>query len=965
MKLSAIILLLTAIALAPLYGGEQITLFGNIQKTDFRRLSLSPNEFTREMLSQPLSGDALLRVCESIDNSEMVVFGASLPPVCFANLFDQPAVRNSLKELLRRDGMLYFSPLGYDEIGGLPKSMRQFFLENHLPLINHNHYKDLKNAAGKETVMKGVPSPGCAWELKTADGKYPEFLAVRHLNNVADIKLTPLIVSEPGGFPLAAYAEGVLDGHGLIFYNDCYNVPKAESHPLFDFLVAKVYGERRILSKREIARAKLGSGADNGPAASPVIPDAAKVIDLSHPAAVALRNQDGQETARATVKLENKILTVDFEIPGTPIKNTVTARDDQVWTDDFCEVSIASGDDPRPDRYQFIANASGVLYDGKNDAAAWQSGATATALKRPDGWSVRFAIPLAELNIDLGVRPWFRLNLGYASGKALSAWQPTAEFANPAAMGFASLVPVANLNVLATGKTAQSGGAANGGLMIWSPKPMTKIYTDTFAKPGTAETGAFKLVAARNEREDITFAVTNTSEETLYFRLEPQLELAAGVGFRKLIPAIYESIPWRTMAGDVINEPMLVNNGVLNLAPLETRLLTVTVKSDLPAGQYHWKLAFVPVNAEVPGRTLDFAIELLRYRFPDRLGLFVYTFGPYITELAKGQKRQYYEMLRDYHVEVIQTNEGPFRAIRPDGSISDDPADYRNDEALLTELGLQWVYGYGVWARFKREMENRKQPCNLDDPAVQEKFRRWLTNWAKTLHADGVDFNRFMVPVRDEPRAEETAEFVKAAKFMKQSVPEFRLVNTIATWTPLTDAQAISGAVDVTIDYEPRLASRASAAEELAFLQKSGKPFYSYLCAFDGNAGAYLDYFRHRGIRAFLSGTDGFALWSTNSWRGNPWDNTEDVKKNGAWLVMNGSDGPTPTRRFEMFREGAEDLFILREAARSNDPELRKLTSPECLQALLDGNRGDREEAMLAWREAILRGLDRTHGTEN
>ena len=131
----------------------------------------------------------------------------------------------------------------------------------------------------------------------------------------------------------------------------------------------------------------------------------------------------------------------------------------------------------------------------------------------------------------------------------------------------------------------------------------------------------------------------------------------------------------------------------------------------------------------------------------------------------------------------------------------------------------------------------------------------------------------------------------------------------------------------------------------------------TYLCSTAGNTAPYLDYFRFRGLRAFLHGTDHFALWACNSWRQNPWNSSEDKDKHGAFLFLNGTEGPVPTVRAEWFREATEDLYLLKQAAQSPDPKVRALADHDLLKKLMDANDSQQPENVHAWRISITRAL--------
>ncbi len=496
---------------------------------------------------------------------------------------------------------------------------------------------------------------------------------------------------------------------------------------------------------------------------------------------------------------------------------------------------------------------------------------------------------------------------------------------------------------------------------LWTPRPFQRIYSDTFPDSDTPPLPTLEIVAARNDSEAAQVLVTNFSEDNLYFRVEPQFLLADGATCFSELLSIREAIPWRATTGQVVLSPLsrLNQAGVLAVPPLETRMLWLEVKTLLPPGKYSWSCQLTPVNADVPKHDIKLNAEILDLTFPNPLPVGSYTFGPYGYSFAynKHQRRQYFQTCLDYHINFLQTVDGPLRALKEDGTISSDPADYQYEEKLLLELGANWVYGYGVVASFQNTLKRFGHDYDLSVPAVQEKFRAWISNWAKTLRSDDVPFSRFLVPLQDEPAAKDIDNLLIGAKIIHEVNPAFQTTVTIATWSTRADIEKLAPAIDVWIPWEPRLTMRAEGSDELVFYQQQGKPFMTYLCSTAGNMAPYLDYFRFRGIRAFLHGTDHFALWAFNSWRQNPWTSSEDKEKSGAFLFLNGTEGPVPTIRAEWFREAAEDLYLLTLAAKSSNPEAKALADPEHLRKLLDANDEQQPENVNAWRIAITRAL--------
>ncbi len=966
---------------AALRGDGQLTVLGSTGLQNWTSFPLQIRTFTAEQVQQPPE-QWLLRLCESIDNSNLVVIGDFFPAAAHQAVFSHPAVGKSLAAFWSRGGTLFWGLLSADIIISFPAVMSGFFKELDVPFPTINFYHD--PGKGKDIALHGIPAPGYDGPLLATANQQPMTLtAVRHFGRLPAKTFKPVAVArENQDWPLIVMADNIL-GKGRIICNYCYDLSRETNHPFYANLVTLAYGPLARHSAKQTIRQRLQqtAGPDNAapapaPAAATASPAAAApgmpkhLLDLRQPQTVSLRNwRDAKPAAKSTqvmVMLSDATLTCDFTCFDQDIDSlvaTTTQRDGMVWNDDSVEVNIASSASASADVIKIILNPKGVGYDAKNGAASWNGDWKAQTAVAPDHWTASLAIPFATLGFNPHDVGFFKINLcrSTAGGKELTSWSEAKnQFDDIAAMGYATVLAPAELaaKLAAAAKPARPPATA---IRLWTPRPFQHVYSDTFPDDSTPPLGTLEVVAARNDREAAQVLITNFSEDNLYFRVEPQFLLADGVTRFSELVTIREAIPWRATTGQVVLSPLARLNeaGVLAVPPLETRMLWFDVKTLLPPGKYAWTCRLVPVNADRPGHDISLTAEILDLTFPSPLPVGSYTFGPYGFSFAYNQnlRRQYFQTCLDYHIRFLQTVDGPHQALKPDGTISSAPADYRHEEKLLLELGANWVYGYGVAARFQNTLKKYGHDHDLGAPAVQEKFRTWISTWARTLRADGVPFSRFLVPLQDEPAAKDIDNLLVAAKIIHEVDPAFQTTVTIATWSTRADIEKLAPAIDVWIPWEPRLTMRAEGPEELAFYQQRNKPFMTYLCSTTGNMAPYLDYFRFRGIRAFLHGADYFALWACNSWRQNPWNSAEDKEKNGAFLFLNGTEGPVPTVRAEWFREAAEDLYLLTQAARSPDPKAKALADHEQLRKLLDANDRQQPENVNAWRLAITRAL--------
>jgi hypothetical protein len=496
------------------------------------------------------------------------------------------------------------------------------------------------------------------------------------------------------------------------------------------------------------------------------------------------------------------------------------------------------------------------------------------------------------------------------------------------------------------------------GLYIREEPVFTQLFADTPLPEGGAELKHIDLLLARGEVELAEIVFYNCTEENRLYRLEPKMNDPNGKMFNFL-----DVKPRRNEHGRIQNEIVTPtdSSGTVFVPSGETKSLLLAAKTNEKPGTYEWSFELVSVNFEEEPRKITVTAEVLDLAMEGEMPN-VYLFGPYAMTWAKGQVEKYQDFLADhYHVNYIATSGSIWKRVLKkgaDGSVvlSDDPADYLSGEKRLQELGRRWIYGYGLFEAVNARMKELGVPMDWRDPKLVSLIDQALARWVKTLKENGIDFSLAYEPIRDEPSTKNIDEFIIAANLVRKH--GMKVAVDIATWCTLDDVRKLAPHVDMWEPWEHRLTTRATGPEELAIYKASGKPIRPYLCSMSGNTDPYLDYHRFRGIKAFRLGGDGFCTWAANSWRGNDYrakENQLDGVRGqypGAFYLHHGDRQPVATMRLEALREGAEDLYWLRRAAKEG--KAKELIADETLAALIKAQ--DPAEVR-AWRNALLRAL--------
>lgn len=495
-----------------------------------------------------------------------------------------------------------------------------------------------------------------------------------------------------------------------------------------------------------------------------------------------------------------------------------------------------------------------------------------------------------------------------------------------------------------------------GGLYVREVPAFTRLYSDTPPPEGGKELSHIDMLLARGEKELAQIVFYNCTEMNMLYRLEPRRESGNGGVFTFL-----DVLPWRNEVGRVQLEIVtpLGPTGTVFVPSGETKTIFLSARTDLPAGKYGWSFELVPVNFEEKPRRISVTAEVLDValegKMPD-----VYLFGPYEHAWSSGCIEAYRRFLAEgYHVNYSMAGGRLWsRILTRDASgrfcVSKNPADYLAGEARLQEMGLDWIYGYGMLEDVKKRCRELGAEFSSSDANLLAAVDEGVGRWVKALKDAGIDFSRTYEPVKDEPNTAALDDFIAMAKILRRH--GMKVAVDIATWGTLDDLRRLAPHVDLWQPWECRLTSRPTAAEELAIYRASGKPIRPYLCSVSGNSASYLGYHRFRGIRAFLLGGDGFCTWAANSWRGNDYRargneaGRTGSQGQGSWYVHHGDGGPVATVRLEALREGAEDLYWLRRAAREG--KASRLRGEASLRAAMDG---ESPAAVKAWRDSLLR----------
>ena len=913
---------------------RQVTIFGNCGKLRFDKFPLQVNKFLL-LPGKKLSNPETLKICESIENSKLVFFPYHPEPFAAQALFGDPAISRSLAEFLKKGGLLFIGHASWDTLAKRPAAMGKFFHDLKIKLPNTQNYCNTAPGGKGEKAVDGTIVP--AYKSSFFNKAVPDdtFTSIRHFGSLNNTTFSPLVQSRDGKNLIVIQEKAA--GQGTVLVSYAYSLILRPESAFLENILNHLYGPLKKISRR----AQLRKERSAAPASS--------VVDLSKPREVALLLSKDGKTPRnkTTVRISGNKEKLRLEFTcyaSTPSTAVRTRRDSDVWYDDCVEIFIADSQRRDATVYHVVINSLNTVYDSRNSSKLWDCKNLKSSVKKlKNGFCVTAEIPLKELNIS-GI---FRLNLGreQVSDKEISSWQK-------APAGFAQLQSAAPVT-FDPALLKQNSASVPEKLQIVQVPLFTRIYPDSEVPLASRELKEIKLLLPRNDLELTQIVFFNPTEENYVFRIEPDENSPQADMF-----SFRELFNWRASTGETFAEieTPLNHGNLITVSGGENKVLLLGAKTDKAPGKYKWSFQIVPVNVNMPSRTVKVSVQVLPLELKEKDLPPASGFGPYFFSWSKDEKYKhiYWKQLQQYHISVVSAPV-PQNTIRIEKGkivLSEDLREYVKEEKFLSSNVRLWCYDFGVVTLFRRKLKAAGIKKDFRDPEILALFEKWVSLWAKALKKENVDFNRFTVLLQDEPPPQDIPSVVAAAKILKKYNMPLHL--TFTTWTTLENMRTFSPYLDVVYPWETLVYSRENASE-IKKIFKNCKLLIPYLCSRSGDFEPLQNYFRFRGIRTFLLGGSGFAMWALNSWRGNDYRSSENRPNHGSFLIHHGdSRGFVPTFRLEAYREGIEDLYYLQLAAKSNDPAVKALIAPQKLKELMSQGT---PAATAVWHTALLKAL--------
>lgn len=481
---------------------------------------------------------------------------------------------------------------------------------------------------------------------------------------------------------------------------------------------------------------------------------------------------------------------------------------------------------------------------------------------------------------------------------------------------------------------------------------------------------SLRFEQASNEREAVCLEFTGLlCGPRLDLRLVPQTINVFGKHRNEFVSCdsfeIYEE-PYILYEKALITAPLIQKPGnIVTITPGRvTRVWIVFNSRGVKPGKYNTKILLKSAcDVGIAEQAIDVEMKVWNFTLPETRDWPFQTFfwGP---DLFDNDEVQALRLMHDYHVTHgwaksklyqfgIHRDQYAVRTPKKDDPIYFDKhlAETANEEFFRTakDLGMKFVFGWGTPNRtpeWFEIMDSRLQKMgfNRDDYIF------------KTLIRD--EFVKKDIPLNADRRAAVTKEFGTNLWF--QAVYLSTPPPTGATIEDIEEAK-LPEFYKMWMLIDGVFCEGSRGDEMTRRLRSKGCKVWSYRCSLYMQTRDILEYYRFYLWRSYMRGLDGVGMWCSGGRSGSDGFDSRDGYDDGiTWCGNNKTR--IPTKRFQAFREGLEDIAYMDALAKRIAAAKKSGRDVSKAQALLDDRASVMEKAnydvLDKWRLEVGRAID-------
>ena len=512
--------------------------------------------------------------------------------------------------------------------------------------------------------------------------------------------------------------------------------------------------------------------------------------------------------------------------------------------------------------------------------------------------------------------------------------------------------------------------AANNAYAVWKTSLWEKGNPNRLPPKNAFGVPYLRFEQAGNEREAVCLEFTGLlCGSRLDLRLVPQHVIVGKGKTAKFVSCdafeIYEE-PFVRFENELMTAPLIQKDGnTITVSPGRvTRVWVVFNSRNVQPGEYKTRILLKPAyDMEVAERAIETEMKVWNFTLPETRDWPFQTFfwGPNTFD---NDETQVLKLMHGHHVTHGWTKSQLYTfGIREDRYVKkragkDDPvffdrhlAETANEEFFRTakDLGMRFVFGWGTpdrtpeWFHVMAKRLGKmgfKPGDYVFKTLIRDEFvKKDIPVNAARREAVVKDFGTNLwfqaVYLSTPPPTGATMDDIEEAK-----LPEFYKM-----WT------VIDGV----------FRDQKRGEDVTRRLRSKGCKVWSYMCARYMQTKDVLDYYRFYLWRCYMRGLDGAAMWTYGSRSGDDGFDSRDGYDDGIlWCGKNKQ--MVPTKRFEAWREGLEDIAYMDALSKEIAAAKAKGLNVSAAQSILDAREsvmaGKDQGVLDEWRLAAGRLID-------
>lgn len=343
----------------------------------------------------------------------------------------------------------------------------------------------------------------------------------------------------------------------------------------------------------------------------------------------------------------------------------------------------------------------------------------------------------------------------------------------------------------------------------------------------------------------------------------------------------------------------------LDLRPGETKPLWISIQAhDSRPGSYGGGLRITFGGQS--GQTIPVQIVVNAVALPETQQTVVNAWGYFIQRLVRGHEDQAAADLIAHRVNIYPV---------PSGYLpwpKDGHAAWSNFAPVLKyQSSFQYIY---LFLNLNAQMQKSFISPGQSPDAWGEGFKSWLREFLAYCEKNGIPRSKLIFHPLDEPSHQAIPDVVTVNRLIKEVDASLTTMETVTAYLQDSDLRAMQPVVDA---FQIRLDEYKAKGQDPTPSVMPRK-FWMYFTTGGKEADPLTDY-RGQCWEAFRRGATGVGFWAYGDIGsvGSAWDDFSSGWKAFA-VVYDSPDEMVPSRRWEAWREGVEDLELMQLAAKKH-----------------------------------------------